>query len=156
MNASAVKTSKPASKNSSQKTTGGRSKPPAKAAAERKTNQPTVDTYIAGCGPEWTDVLQRLRVIIRRAAPQADESLNWGKPWYSQNGMLCYFSVGKSHVTFGFRRATQLRDPDGLFEGSGKDMRHVKICSAADIRPRQFASWVRQSVDLNCQNPLRL
>ena len=146
-----MKAAKPTSKLAA----GRSAKPQVKRASARRSSAPTVDNYIAGCNPAWTDVLRRLREIVRKAAPQADESLNWGKPWYWQNGMLCYFSAGKSHVTFGFRRATQLRDPDGLFEGTGKDMRHVKIRTAADIRPRQFASWVRQSVELNRQDPSR-
>ncbi len=115
----------------------------------------TVDDYLAGCPSEWQAVLGQLRKIIRQAAPRADEMLNWGKPWYWQQGMLCYFSAGKSHVTLGFRRATELRDPQGLFEGTGKSMRHVKIRGPADIRPRQFAAWVRESVRLNGRQAAR-
>jgi Domain of unknown function (DU1801) len=37
------------------------------------------------------------------------------------------------HVVFGFYYATELPDPEGLLEGTGRLMRHVKIRSAADL-----------------------
>jgi len=41
--------------------------------------------------------------------------------------------VGKKHVTFGFPFATSLPDPEGFLEGSGENMRHVKLHSAEDL-----------------------
>jgi len=41
--------------------------------------------------------------------------------------------VGKKHVTFGFPFATSLPDPEGLLEGTGKNMRHVKLRTSEDL-----------------------
>ncbi len=41
--------------------------------------------------------------------------------------------VGKKHVTFGFPFATSLPDPEGLLEGTGKNMRHVKLRTSQDL-----------------------
>jgi hypothetical protein len=41
--------------------------------------------------------------------------------------------VGKKHVTFGFAFATSLADPENLLEGTGKNMRHVKLHTLADL-----------------------
>lgn len=38
-----------------------------------------------------------------------------------------YVNVFRSHVNVGFFQGAALRDPEGLLEGSGKFMRHVKI-----------------------------
>ena len=43
---------------------------------------------------------------------------------------------GKKHVTFGFPFATSLPDPERLLEGSGKNMRHVKLRSADDLEKK--------------------
>ena len=52
-----------------------------------------------------------------------------GNACYSHNGNICYISPGKQHITFGFHKATNLTDPDALFEGTGKDLRHAKVRS---------------------------
>jgi hypothetical protein len=46
---------------------------------------------------------------------------------------FAFYMVGKKHVTFGFPFATVLPDPEGLLEGSGKNMRHVKLRSPEDL-----------------------
>lgn len=38
-----------------------------------------------------------------------------------------YVSVFKAHVNVGFFRGAALKDPAGLLEGTGKNMRHVKL-----------------------------
>lgn len=38
-----------------------------------------------------------------------------------------YVNVFKAHVNVGFFQGTELPDPHGLLEGTGKFMRHVKI-----------------------------
>jgi hypothetical protein len=38
-----------------------------------------------------------------------------------------YANAFKAHVNIGFFRGAELVDPDGLLEGTGKFMRHVKL-----------------------------
>ena len=38
-----------------------------------------------------------------------------------------YIAVQASHVNLGFYHGASLLDPDGLLEGTGKQLRHVKI-----------------------------
>ena len=38
-----------------------------------------------------------------------------------------YVSVFKAHINVGFFRGAALKDPAGLLEGTGKNMRHVKL-----------------------------
>lgn len=40
-----------------------------------------------------------------------------------------YIGVQKSHVNLGFYYGASLADADGLLEGTGKKLRHVKIRS---------------------------
>ena len=53
------------------------------------------------------------------------------------------------HVTFGFYRGARLKDPKGLLEGIGKELRHVKIRRKRDIQVRLFSDWVKKAVALN-------
>jgi hypothetical protein len=40
---------------------------------------------------------------------------------------FAYVNVFKAHVNVGFFRGAEIADPDGLLEGTGKFMRHVKL-----------------------------
>ncbi|HEX7085299.1 MAG TPA: DUF1801 domain-containing protein [Vicinamibacterales bacterium] len=60
----------------------------------------TVADYIARA-PKWAQgTLRELRRVIRKAAPEARESISYQMPYYSQNGRLAYFAAFKSHCSF--------------------------------------------------------
>jgi uncharacterized protein YdhG (YjbR/CyaY superfamily) len=63
------------------------------------TAAPTsVDEYIAGFSPEVQGVLQRVRQVVRKAAPAAQEVISYRMPALKQNGILVYFAAFKSHI----------------------------------------------------------
>ena len=45
------------------------------------------------------------------------------------SGWLMYISVHKAHANPGFAKGSSLPDPDGVIEGTGKNLRHVKVRS---------------------------
>ena len=45
---------------------------------------------------------------------------------------ICYIGVLKDRVNLGFHHGARLRDPYGLLEGTGKQMRHIKIRNMTD------------------------
>jgi uncharacterized protein YdhG (YjbR/CyaY superfamily) len=63
----------------------------------RKRSQ-TVDEYIAGQPPKVQTVLRRLRGIVRRAAPNARETISYRIPAYSLDGRLVYFAAFRNHI----------------------------------------------------------
>jgi uncharacterized protein YdhG (YjbR/CyaY superfamily) len=58
----------------------------------------TVDAYISSFSADVQEILQKLRTVIRKAAPQGEESMSYGMPGYKLNGRLVYFAAWKSHV----------------------------------------------------------
>ncbi len=46
---------------------------------------------------------------------------------------FAYVNTFKAHVNVGFFRGAEIADPDGLLEGNGKYMRHVKLSSERDV-----------------------
>ena len=44
--------------------------------------------------------MQELRKIILTAAPQAQEKISYGMPYYSLNGRLLYFAAHHNHIGF--------------------------------------------------------
>ena len=91
-----------------------------------------------------------LRSLIRKAVPDATECIKWGTPNYEKNGPICSVRAGKGFVALQFGPVgTSLKDPDGLLEGKGKAMRHVKIRSKSDLKNRLFTSWIKQAATVN-------
>ena len=44
-----------------------------------------------------------------------------------------YVNAFKAHVNVGFFRGAEVADPEGLLEGTGKFMRHVKLRPERDV-----------------------
>lgn len=65
-----------------------------------KTITASVDDYIARFDPKVRDVLQRVRSVIRRALPKADEVISYSIPAYRlHGGVVIYFAGWKEHVS---------------------------------------------------------
>jgi uncharacterized protein YdhG (YjbR/CyaY superfamily) len=63
-------------------------------------NAHDVDSYIT-CFPEQTQILlENLRQIIRKAAPESEEIISYQMPAYKLNGILVYFAGYKNHIGF--------------------------------------------------------
>ena len=108
-----------------------------------------VDDYIASLSGWQAEAMAQLRDLVREAAPDAEEAVKWSQPVYSHSGPFCYMKAFKKHINFGFWRGVQLDDPEGLLQGEGGKMRHVKITSPDDIQPDAFKAFVRAAVELN-------
>lgn len=60
-----------------------------------------IDQYIASFPTPVQVILQQIRSIIKKAAPDAVESMAYGMPAYKTNGKpLVYFAGYKKHVGF--------------------------------------------------------
>lgn len=58
------------------------------------------DEYIAGFPENIQRKLNDLRAAIKKAAPEAEESISYCMPAYKFNGMLVYFAAQKNHIGF--------------------------------------------------------
>jgi uncharacterized protein YdhG (YjbR/CyaY superfamily) len=58
----------------------------------------TVDEYIAQAPQDLQPRLNDLRAAIKAAAPNANERISYGMPYYEYNGRLVYFHLWKKHI----------------------------------------------------------
>lgn len=114
-----------------------------------------IDTYVQVKGAKLGDVAQGLRRLMKMTVPGTTESVNpWKIPTFESNGPMCFFMVGKNHVTFGFLRGTSLPDPTKLLEGTGKSLRHVKLRSCEDLRNPALKKLMQSAARLNKKEPM--
>jgi hypothetical protein len=72
--------------------------------------------------------------VMRSCGPDVTEVLHDGQPTACiGNAAFAYVDAFKDHVNVGFFPGSQLRDPAGLLEGTGKYMRHVKVRPGAPL-----------------------
>ena len=69
-----------------------------------KTNQTApkdIDEYIAGFPKDVQEILEKIRMTIRKAAPDAEETISYLMPTFNLNGKyLVYFAAYKKHIGF--------------------------------------------------------
>jgi uncharacterized protein YdhG (YjbR/CyaY superfamily) len=65
-----------------------------------KTMSQTIDEYIAGFPEEVQGILEKLRGVIRAAAPDAAETINYQIPTFTLAGNLVHFAAYKNHIGF--------------------------------------------------------
>lgn len=59
-----------------------------------------IDEYIAAFPPTVQTILQKIRATIRRAAPNAEETISYRMPTFTLHGVLVHFAAFKAHVGF--------------------------------------------------------
>lgn len=66
----------------------------------KQTKPTTIDDYIAGFPPDVQEILQKIRATIRKAAPQAEETIKYQMPTFTLHGNLVHFAAFKNHIGF--------------------------------------------------------
>lgn len=65
----------------------------------RQTAAKDIDEYIAGFPPDVQEILQAVRMTIRKAAPDAGEKISYQIPTFTLHGTyLVYFAAFKKHL----------------------------------------------------------
>jgi uncharacterized protein YdhG (YjbR/CyaY superfamily) len=59
-----------------------------------------IDEYIAGFPEHTQELLEQVRVAIRKAAPEAQETISYAIPTFTLNGNLVHFAGYKDHIGF--------------------------------------------------------
>jgi hypothetical protein len=126
---------------------------PVKAGKSKKLKK---SAYMREEKPELRRVVRELRNFVKRCVPGVKETVNaWGIPTFEAPNPFCFYMVGKNHVTFGFHFGTSLPDPAGLLEGTGKNIRHVKLRTVEDLKQKGLRELVRAAARLKGKAPMR-
>ena len=95
---------------------------------------PAIETWMHDHGGQLGAIAQRWFDVMRNLGDDVRELLHDGHPTACvADAAFAYVNAFKAHVNVGFFRGAELADPDGLLEGAGKFMRHVKCRPEFDI-----------------------
>ena len=98
------------------------------------------DEILSQASPHSRALTRRAKALIQDIMPDVVE-VAWPKQKIAGYGVgpkkmseqFCYIAVFKARINLGFYYGAELPDPDGLLEGTGKFLRHVKISSEEQL-----------------------
>lgn len=65
-----------------------------------KTPPSNIDDYIAGFPPDIQEILEQVRATVKKAAPDAVETIKYQIPTFVLNENLVHFGAFKNHIGF--------------------------------------------------------
>jgi len=100
-----------------------------------------VGEYIEKQKSPQKEIIQKVRKIFIKTLPNCEEKKAWGVIVFA--GGKFYLAAMKSRVHVGFAINGLSKEDIGLFEGTGKTMRHIKINSFEDIDEKKLVKLIR-------------
>ena len=65
-----------------------------------QTAPQTIDEYIAKFPDDVQEILQKISITIKKAAPDAEEAIKYRMPTFTLKGNLVHFGAFKKHIGF--------------------------------------------------------
>ena len=95
---------------------------------------PSIDTWMKQLPGDLGEIAKHWFGVMRACGDDVREVLHDGHPTACvADAAFAYVNAFKGHVNVGFFRGAEIADPEGLLEGTGKFMRHVKLSPARDL-----------------------
>lgn len=88
-----------------------------------------------------------LRELVREVLPEAEERVHlaWKIALYNDPNEVCGIQLVAKHCNLYFSKGAMLDDPEGLLEGTGKSIRHVKVRSTDDMPVEHLKSLIAEA-----------
>lgn len=111
------------------------------------------DDILTGAKPELRSICRSLRGTITSLHEDFVEVV-WPRQKIASFGVgprkmtdhYAYIGVQGAHVNLGFYHGASLTDRDGLLEGTGKKLRHVKLTSVSDAKSAAVTALLRHAI----------
>jgi len=88
-------------------------------------------------------IAKRWFEVMRDCGDDVRELLHDGHPTACVgDAAFAYVNAFKAHVNVGFFRGAEIADPEGLLEGTGRFMRHVKLRPELDADPTALTKLI--------------
>lgn len=95
---------------------------------------PAIDVWMHEHSGELGAIARRWFEVMRECGEDVRELLHDGHPTACVgDAAFAYVNAFRAHVNVGFFRGAEIADADGLLEGTGRFMRHVKLGPDRDV-----------------------
>jgi hypothetical protein len=108
-----------------------------------RQHDPAIDAWLKGHPGELGDLARRWFAVMRNCGDEVRELMHDGCPVACLGDVpFGYVNVFTSHVNVGFYQGATLADPNGLLQGAGKRMRHVKLRPGDPVDDRSLTRLI--------------
>lgn len=115
-----------------------------------------VEAYFKKQEGEVAAIARALRGLLNGAGNQLTCKLAWGFPCWSGNERVASISALKDRCNLQLFYGNQLAERwPGRIEGTGKQMRHIKIRSLTEV-DKELAEIIARAVELDQTNPTKI
>jgi hypothetical protein len=105
--------------------------------------RPSIDIWMMQHTGELGEIARHWFGVMRTCGDDVREVLHDGHPTACvADAAFAYVNAFKAHVNVGFFRGAEIADPEGLLEGTGKFMRHVKLSPARDLNATALSKLI--------------
>ncbi len=118
-----------------------------------KTNE-DFEKVIANFSIEIKVIASTTRQLIYDLMPKVVEvvwlqqkNIGFGTGIKKNTAHFCYIMPASKHVNLGFNYGSELPDPHGLLEGTGKLFRHIKIKSVEQLKDKNLIELLKFSMN---------
>ncbi len=95
---------------------------------------PAIETWMQAHTGDLGVIARQWFEVMRQCGDDVREILHDGHPTACiGDAAFGYVNAFKDHVNVGFFRGAEIADPEGLLEGTGRFMRHVKLRPVRDF-----------------------
>ena len=115
----------------------------------------TPDAYFEKLDGPLAEIAVALRHRVTERAPHLSEGLAWGFPCYTGNERVFSIMAQKAHVNLQLWNGNRLTHVSPRVEGTGKQLRHVKIKDLSYINETVDAV-IDAAVALDREDPQRV
>ncbi len=111
-------------------------------------HDPAIDAWMQARPGPLGELARHWFAVMRRCGPDIRELLHDKHPTACVGeAAFCYVNVFTAHVNVGFFLGAELADPDGLLEGEGKFMRHVKLRPQTPMDAGALEALIRRACE---------
>jgi hypothetical protein len=118
-------------------------------AADPRSVDDQLDELLSRSAPEIAAAAHELRAVVAEALPERTEQVDFGNRLLAigrsmkMRDLLFAIIPHRAHVNLQLADGVALPNPDGLIEGTGKRIRHIKVRSVSAAR----SAAVRAAID---------
>jgi uncharacterized protein YdeI (YjbR/CyaY-like superfamily) len=115
------------------------------------TRDKRVDAYIAKSADFAKPILDHLRELVHKACPDVEEKMKWSFPHFDYKGMMCSMAAFKEHCSFGFWKASLMKDARKFSQVGETGMGHLGKIHSLDELPsdKTLIAYIKEAARLN-------
>jgi hypothetical protein len=124
-------------------------------AANTRSVDAQLDELLSGTSPEMAAVARELRAVVAEALPDGTEQVDFGNRLLAigrsmkMRDLLFAIIPHSAHVNLQLADGIDLPNSDGLIEGTGKRIRHIKVRSIEAARSAPVRAAIDAQIAVN-------